>query len=127
MKRNVKTFGQWSRLNEEIGNPGRNDYDPNLKVLWIQSLNGEITWMSVTDWANVDVMANRGGMLNAFEDGICDLVTVHDISKGGDIHVEGKSSSSELPIVPEDGCEIIAVYHARDYIDANDDLLDDYM
>ena len=113
MKRNVRTFGQFTkaRLNEQ----DESSYNPDAKLLWIQTLNGTIQWMTVTDWDNVDVMKNEGGLAYAMEEGDCDFVTIVDITNGGDIYSGGNQMKGEGPVAVDDAT-IVETIDIKDFL-----------
>jgi len=113
MKKNIPTFKQFERMNEQ-----ENKYSFDHPILWIQSLNGEIQWMTVTIYGNIGPL--EGGLQNVMEDGMCDTCTVLDI-KGGirgesecDIFA-GEARPSGTKDLYVEGCNIIDTYRDSDF------------
>jgi hypothetical protein len=141
MKKNVKTFKQFERMNErhffdenypsgkksdddmfiakgDSGPKYGDKYSFDHPILWIQSLNGEIQWMTVTNYGNMGPLER--GLQNVMEDGMCDTCTVLDI-KGGingksqcDIFAGEASPSGKKDLYVE-GCNVIHTYSDSDF------------
>jgi hypothetical protein len=131
MKKNIPTFKQFKRMDEQYmdrdsysgidGNtyPKYGDkYSFDHPILWIQSLNGEIQWMTVTNYGNMGPLER--GLQNVMEDGMCDTCTVLDI-KGGingksqcDIFAGEASPSGKKDLYVE-GCNVIHTYSDSDF------------
>tara|TARA_Y100000389_G_scaffold62211_1_gene58277 strand:+ start:711 stop:1142 length:432 start_codon:yes stop_codon:yes gene_type:complete len=128
MKKNVKTFKQFERMNEQEDDmfitggdssaKQNNKYSFDHPILWIQSLNGEIQWMTVTNYGNMGPLER--GLQNVMEDGMCDTCTVLDI-KGGingksqcDIFAGEASPSGKKDLYVE-GCNVIHTYSDSDF------------
>jgi hypothetical protein len=91
-------FGQYvgsKKLNEQA----ENKLDFNHPILWIQSLKGEIQWMTITNAGNITTLENA---LPHIEEQPWDTVTIVDIASGlgngqCDIFAGGNRPSSTNP------------------------------
>jgi hypothetical protein len=77
---NITGFNSWykkNKLNEQDNEENRSNHD--RPVLVVQSLKGEIVWMSAMSYANAH--HDQHGYEDALQSGACDMIYIVDIGE----------------------------------------------